>query len=242
MSEIVEGVYVEVVIQHIGTASTARTQEMKNYYLAKSIGPELVEIQVLDMNDAPLPIREKVPLGDFQKRFTYQPDYLNRKKKTSSEVIADKAIAQAEVHVRRKEFNSAEFEYNKALKLDEDNLRANFGVGKVYLATGETEKAKEAFSKITQTDAVFQEENKHIFNELGIELRRMGLHDEAVTHYLKALSFTKDDENLLFNIARAYAEKGDLQQAMNYAKKALSINPKLVEAQNLLEKLAKSNS
>ena len=242
MPEIVEGVYLELVIQKIGTASTARTQEMKNYYLAKSVGPELVEIQVLDMHDNPLPIREKVSLKDFQTRFTFQPDYLARKKKTPSEVKVDKAIAQAEAHVRRKEFNSAEFEYHKALKLDEDNLRANFGVGKVYLATGETEKAQEAFTRIAQTDAVFQDENKHIFNELGIELRKMGLHDQAVEHYLKALSFTSNDENLLFNIARAYAEKGDRQQGMKYAREALALNPELAEAQNLLEKLSKTNS
>jgi tetratricopeptide (TPR) repeat protein len=242
MTEIVEGVYLELVVQKIGTASTARTQEMKNYYLAKSVGPGLVEIQVLDMNDDPLPIREKVPLDDFRKRFTFQPDYLARKKKTPSEVKMDKAIAQAEAHVRRREYNSAEFEYNKALKLDEDNLRANFGIAKVYLATGETEKAREAFTKIAQTDAVFQDENKHIFNELGMELRKMGLHDQAVAHYLKALSFAQDDENLLFNIARAYAEKGDRQQGIQYVRQALALNPALAEAQNLLEKLSKPNS
>ena len=63
-----------------------------------------------------------------------------------------------------------------------------------------------------------------------MELRRLGMHDQAIEHYKKALEFTKDDENLYFNVARAYYEKGDVTTSRQYLRKALEINPKLGEA------------
>ena len=240
MDNFQEGVYLEEVVQEIGTGGTARTQKIKNYYLAQPKGPDNVEIQLLDINGDPLPIKNVVPQADFTNRFVYQPDF-KRDERTPKQKTVDKAIAQAEAHVRRKEYNSAEFEYGKALKLDEENVRANFGVAKVYLATGEADKAKDVFEKLAHIDAVFEEKNKHVFNELGIELRRLGLHDQAIAHYTKALSFTKDDENLYFNAARAYYEKGLLKEALGYLKKALTINRNLTEAIKLLEAIKKAS-
>lgn len=228
-----EGVYVEVVTQNIGTGGTSRTQEIKNYYMAKSVNDEVVQVQLMDMDDNPLPFKEEVPLADFNGRFEFVPEYLAKKKKSPQEQQVDKAIAQAEAHVKRKEFFSAEFEYNKALGLDEENVRANFGVGKVYLAQGDTEKARETFEKLAGIEAVFEDENKHIFNELGMELRRMKMYDQAIDYYTKALSIAQDDENLFFNVARAYFEKGEIKKSAAYLQKALKLNPNVTEFKQL---------
>lgn len=232
MTEIQDGIYVEVVSSTIGTGGTAKKQEITNYYKAESVGNGLIQIQLLDMNGDPLQIFEQVESADFQRRFRVAPDF-SKTRRTSQEIKVDKAIAQAEVHVRRKELFSAEFEYNKALKLDEENVRANFGVGKVYLLQGDREKAREAFERLTNIDAVFDAENKYIFNELGIELRRMGLYDQAIAHYAKALSFAPDDENLHFNIGRACFEQGDPESAGKHLRQALTLNPDLQEAKQL---------
>ncbi len=241
MPIIEEGIYMECLTRHIGTGGTARTQEMKNYYMAKAIEGDLIQVQLLDMDYNPLPIFEKVDLAEFKRRFTFQPD-VGPDRKSGQEKQVDKAIAQAEAHYRRKEYFSAEYEYSKALKLDEDNVRANFGVGKVYLAQGEPEKAQEVFEKLAHIEAVFEDENKHIFNELGIELRRMGLHDHAIAHYEKAVAIAPDDENLFFNIGRACYEKGDFKSAREYLAKALAINPDMTEAGQLIQKINGSNS
>ncbi|MEW5724129.1 MAG: tetratricopeptide repeat protein [Thermodesulfobacteriota bacterium] len=233
MSKIEEGVYEEVIVQTIGTGGTTRKQEIKNYYLVKPADENLVEVQLMDMYDQPLPIVEKIPMEDFRRRFKFIPDYLARKKSPVQQKI-DKAIATAETHYRRREFNSAEYEYTKALRLDEENVRANFGIGKVYLATGETEKARETFAKLAGIEAVFEEKNKHIFNELGMELRKLKLYDEAVEYYLKALTIARDDENLFFNAARAYYEKEDYQNALVFLGKAFSLKPDHPEARQLL--------
>ncbi|MBF0527709.1 MAG: tetratricopeptide repeat protein [Deltaproteobacteria bacterium] len=232
------GVYEEVVVQTIGTGATTRKHEMKNYYLAASLDKNTVQVQPLDMFDQPMAIFEKIEVREFLRRCTFKPNYLAEKQKQKDPRV-DKAVVQAEAHFRRKEYYSAEFEYTKALKLDVENVRANFGMGKVYLATGETEKAKESFEKLSRIEAIFEEEHKHVFNELGIELRRLKLYDQAITYYLKALTISQDDENLFFNAARAYFEKGDIKNAGQYLCQALQINPDLQEGLKLLSAIEK---
>ncbi|MBU2550052.1 MAG: tetratricopeptide repeat protein [Proteobacteria bacterium] len=227
-----EGVYLESISAHIGTGGTAKSQTIENFYQATSVGEDMIQVQLLDMNDQPLALKETVSIEEFERRFKYQPDYL-KKKQTAGNPRVEKSIAQAEAHLRRKEYFSAEFEYNKALKLDEENVRANFGVGKVYLATGELDKAKATFEKLASIEAVFEEENKHIFNELGVELRRLGLHDQAISHYMKALKIARDDEHLYYNIARAYLEKGEPKTAAKYLAQALKLNPGFEEGRRL---------
>jgi tetratricopeptide (TPR) repeat protein len=233
MSEINEGVYREKSEQKIGTGSTSRNQKVENYFLAKNLGSGKVEVQMLNIDGDPIPFKEVVPVEDFYLRFEYVPDF-RKTRKSPREKTIDKAIAQAENHYQRKEYYSAEFEYNKALKLDEENVRANFGVGRVYLAQGETDKARETFEKLSKIDAVFDTENKHIFNELGIELRRLKLYDQAIAYYTRALSFSQDDEHLFFNVGRAYLEKGDLKRAGACAQKALKLNPEFDRAKKLM--------
>lgn len=224
MTRIPEGVYSETKIQKIGTMSTSRTQTVVDYYRCVRADDGTMRVQILDMYGDPLPLVEKITLDDFLKRFTYEPDKF-RTRKTPNDLAAEKAIATAERHVARKEYNSAEYEYSKALKLDEENVRANFGLGRLYLETGETEKAARVFSGLARQDNVLDPENKHFFNELGIELRGLKLYGQAIEFYQKALTLAPDDENLLFNMARACLESGDKAAAAEYIDSALTINP-----------------
>jgi len=236
MTEFQEGVYLEAINGTIGIGNTAQKAEMRNYYLARVIAEDLIQVQLLDMDDNPLHIKEEMDPEEFHRRFRFQPDYFKNKKSPTEKKI-DEAVARGDEHYTRKEYNSAEFEYGKALKLDEDDVRANFGIGKVYLAQGDIAQAKEVFEKLSKIEAVFEEKNKHIFNELGIELRRMGQYDQAIAYYAKAISFVKDDENLFYNIARANLERGNKEQARQFLDQALSLNPGLQAAKRLLEGL-----
>ena len=224
---ILEGVYSETKIQTIGTMSTARTQKIIDYYRCSQVDEKTMMVQILDMDGELLPIKEKVSLTDFLKRFTYEPDKF-KTKKTAAEITAEKHAAMAEKHVARKEYNSAEFEYGKAIKVDQENVRANFGLGKVYLETGDTVKAAEIFGRLSRQDNMMAPDNKHFFNDLGRELRGLKLYDQAMDFYEKARSMMgSDDENLLFNIARAAYEKGDQDRAKIYLTQALALNPEL---------------
>ena len=233
MSNVIpEGIYSETKVQKIGTMSTSRTQTIVDYYKCTRVDDNTMSVQILDMYGDPMPLVEKVSVEEFLKRFTFEPDKF-QKKKSANDLATEKAIATAEKHVARKEFNSAEYEYSKALRLDEENVRANFGLGKLYVATGELEKASAVFGNLAKQDNVLAPENKHFFNELGIELRGLGLYGQAIEFYEKALNLAPDDENLLFNIARASLENGDPAKAGQYLDRALAINPDLEAAKKL---------
>ena len=77
---------------------------------------------------------------------------------------------------------------------------------------------------------VYEKDNKHIFNEYGIELRRGELYDLAIENYKKAISIDDKDEALYFNIARAYQESGQIEEAVKSLEKAILINPDFKEA------------
>lgn len=64
-----------------------------------------------------------------------------------------------------------------------------------------------------------------IFNALGIALRRQGKWREAVDEYHKARTVSPEDENLLYNIALAYAEGKEMRKATEHLEKALQLNP-----------------
>ncbi|MDR2945848.1 MAG: tetratricopeptide repeat protein [Candidatus Adiutrix sp.] len=225
MSQIPEGVYSETKVQKIGTMSTSRTQTIVDYYKCTRLDENTMSVQILDMYGDPMPLLEKVSMEAFLKRFTYEPDKF-QKRSSPNDLAAEKAIANAEHHAARKEYFSAEYEYSKALKLDEENVRASFGLGRVYVETGELEKAAKVFGSLAKQDNVLSPENKYIFNELGIQLRGLKLYDQAIEFYKKAFEMAPDDENLLFNMARAALEKEDKAAAAKYLEAALTINPK----------------
>jgi tetratricopeptide (TPR) repeat protein len=233
MTDRIEGVFLLEKEAKIGTGHTEKKVKQKMFCLAKERDDGTIEFRYLNANDEPMDIVENIPKIEFIHQFTFQPCYFEKKKADQDKKV-DKHIAIAEEHARRKELFSAEYEYKNALKLDEENLRANFGIGNVYLQMGEKEKAKDIFVKISHLDAIFEEQNKHFFNECGIQLRKQELYDEAIDYYQKGLSLSADDENLLFNLARAFFEKGDQENAREYVYKALVIRPEFKEGKALL--------
>jgi len=238
VENMIKGVFAVEKVGVIGTGHTAKKVKQKMYCLAKQINDQEVAFRYLGANDKPMPNVEKIPKEEFLRKYTLQPYYLENKKTKNDEKMAEekinKKIATAEEHVRRNETHSAEFEFKNALKLDEENLRANFGIGNLYLSMGEKEKAKEVFVNLSKIDAIFEEKNKHFFNECAINLRKQDLYDESIEYYVKAIDLSPRDENLYFNMARVYFEKEDVRKADECIQQALSINPNFDEAKKLL--------
>lgn len=65
------------------------------------------------------------------------------------------------------------------------------------------------------------------FNRLGITLRKQGKWDQAIEEYRMALKIAPNDAGLYYNIAMAYGEGRQFQDAFNFLDKALRINPDL---------------
>ena len=223
----IKGIFFEETTITLGTGHTKKTQRVKNYCRAEQLDDDLIQVTYLGNEGQPTGIVIKMPYDEFMSKYTFEPDY---KVKTKEERETDKHIALAEKHRARKEFNSAEWEYNSALKIDPDSIRANFGVGTLYMEMGQVDKAKSVFQKLSQIEAIFEEENKHIFNEFGIELRKANMVEEALANYMKAIEISPGDENLYFNVARLYYDTKDWTNALKWIEKSISINPNSREA------------
>lgn len=74
-----------------------------------------------------------------------------------------------------------------------------------------------------------------ICNTAGIEFRKAGLFDRAVTEFRKALFFHPKDEGLYYNLARAFIEKKDWDQAEQTILEGLKTKPDFQEGRALLK-------
>ncbi|MEF2145680.1 MAG: tetratricopeptide repeat protein [Desulfovibrionaceae bacterium] len=222
----------------IGAGTTAKRVKKVFNYLVTELDTEQVTIQPLDDNFAAVGNKEVIS------REQLLADYLPEPGIWQKEVLprmreVQKLVARGDKFRKRGETFTAEFEYTKALKIDERNVRANFGIGLVYMERGDEDKAREVFERVVQIDAAFEDEHKHLFNEFGISLRKSGLFDEAVGYYVRALELAADDENLHYNLARAYYEKGNHPEAARELVKCLEMQPGHAEAKGFLASLKK---
>jgi len=231
----IKGIYFRIKVSTIGTGATQRDVQAKIFCEARETDGDRVEVRYLTFHGRPSGIGEILTKDDFLRDFIYHAStYPNH---SPAQKSIEKHIAVADRHLRKKEYFAAEYEYDKALRLDEDNVRASFGKGLAIMERGEHDKARGIFSTLAQIEALFLEENKHLFNEFGMRLRRLSLCDEAVRHYKKAISISPDDEHLYFNLARAYFEKQEIEKAKKWVKIAIRSNPNFTEAREFLRKI-----
>ena len=218
----IAGIFYEESTITLGTGHTQKVQKVKNYCQAEQVDDEKVKLSFLGNAGQPTGIVIEMPCEDFMKRYTLDPNY---HVKTKEEAEHDRHVATAEKQRARGELYSAEYEYTTALKIDPESIRANFGIGTLYMEMGDTRKAKDVFKKLSEVEAIFEEDNKHIFNEFGIELRKVHMIDEALANYLKAITISPADEHLHFNVARIHYDRKDWDKALEWLQKALEINP-----------------
>jgi tetratricopeptide (TPR) repeat protein len=224
--ERISGVFSSQEIRKVGTGSTTRKTIQKTFWFCAEMPDGQVEVQPLNVNYVPSGPKKKVPMEQFLQVFAPEPElYISNVLPQMREI--NKTIARADRHRANKETFSAEMEYGNALKVDEENVRANFGLGITYLERGESAKANNIFERLVKLDAAFEEEHKHLFNEFGINLRKNGMLDQALSYYQRAAELSPGDEHLMCNVARVYLEKKDLDTAMDLLLRALDINPQL---------------
>jgi len=192
--ELIKGVFSTQTLMKVGTGTTQRKTIQKSYWFAEEKEDGTITIQPLNVNYVPSGPKKEIPKDEFLDKFSPEPEFYIQTVYPKMRELT-KTIARAERHRKRGETYSAEFEYKNALKVDEENIRANFGLGLTYLERGEKEKANDVFKRLVKLDAAFEEENKHLFNEFGINLRKQDMYDQAVEYYSRALELTKNDED-----------------------------------------------
>lgn len=248
-NETIKGVYYETKKIEAGTMATRRTHDTAHdlHYYAKNNAKGEVDLFVIKGDGTPTTmLADTVSMADFKARFkdcaSHQCDLKPKTEEDKKKEASLKKTAVGKMHLDKEEFHAAAFELGQAIKLDANNLDAHLGKGKAHIGLGEIDKAKETFAKMSAIDSLYDKENKHLFNEYGIELRKGKMYEMAIDNYKKAIEIDADDEALYFNLARAYQESGDLEAAGENLKRALSMKPDFNEAKLLLNALTKASA
>lgn len=214
----------------IGTGTTAKKEDSTLYYYAKQIDDELLAVQSLNAHWAPSGPALEVTMLELITQYQPEVDMFLKQVKPVIQKIA-KAVAKGDRHRKNGEPYSAAMEYNNALGLDEKNVRALFGLGLTYLQYNQHDKAATVFEQLIALDGFASAEFKHLFNQFGIELRKQDMLDQACRYYSRAIEVCATDENLYFNLARAFVQGGRIGEAENALEKCLNINPGHEEGQ-----------
>ncbi|AMK12873.1 hypothetical protein AWY79_00615 [Pseudodesulfovibrio indicus] len=243
--EKISGAFSTQSVSRVGTGTTQRKAIQKAYWFVEETDPDedgnrVVLVQPLNNNNVPSGPKEPVLLPDFLANYNPELEYYQTQVYPRMRELKE-TLKRAEEQRDQGALYSAQFEFEAALDIDERNVRANFGLGLTYMERGETEKAGDIFKRVVTLDAAFSPEHKHLFNEFGINLRKSKLTDQAVEYYARALAISDMDENLHYNIARAYFERGDEADCRDSLKRALELNPNMEVAIRFLEFLDKKD-
>lgn len=156
-------------------------------------------------------------------------------------------------HLRRQEFGQAIQCFNKSLAMNTLFAEAYRGLAHAYKGLGDMERHMEHLKKAADILAMqdkLQElkelyveilghdpEAVNPYNTLGVRLRRSGDLSGALHAYTRALSLTPSDENLHYNIAKAYVHAARKDKAADHLRQALAIKPDFAEAEQMLAEL-----
>ena len=231
----ISGVFSKTKSSTIGAGTTARRTETVAYFFVKEREDGVLEVQALGDQVVFGPVAQ-VSLDEFLTEYMPEPQMSQERAREEAkrQGKVQKAVARGDKLYRQGKKYSAEYEYSQALALDEESVRANFGIGQCFLDRGDAGKAREVFERLLKLDAAFADEHKHLFNEFGISLRKGGMFAEALSYYGRAVELCPDDENLHYNMGRAFFELGDTKTAMQRLSHCLLLNPEHGEAKRFI--------
>lgn len=238
--ERIQGVFSTQSVMRVGTGATTRKTIQKTYWFVRENDSGNVDIQPLNKNYVPSGPKRPIPRDEFLAKFAPEPEFYTNTVFPKMRELA-LAVKSGEEAREAGELYSAEFEFSNAVKVDESNVRANFGLGLTYMERGERSKANDIFERLVKLEAAFEPQHKHLFNEFGINLRKTRMYEQAIDYYRRALELSPDDENLHYNAGRAYYEMGALEQAVKHLRQSATINPALEEPRKFLEYIVRKN-
>jgi two-component system, chemotaxis family, chemotaxis protein CheY len=105
-------------------------------------------------------------------------------------------------------------------------------MAETFLAAGLNEVAEELL--LQAIDAA--PHDVHLYNRLGVTLRRQHKHRQALECYQQALKLDPNNEKVHFNMGVLYYDLGEEHKALQAFQAALQLRPNFTEAQDFLER------
>lgn len=219
-----KGVFSSQKAAKVGYGTTQRKIRQTLYIFAEEQSDGSFLIRPINKHFIPSGQSRTITRDELLSSYLPEPDMYMKKVAPALRDVRQ-SVSKADAHRAAGALISAEFEYQNALRVDEEHIRATFGLGLTYLDRGEQDSADIVFRRLITLDAAFEPEHKHLFNEFGIKMRKQGMYVQALRYYFKAFRLSRDDEHLLYNIARTYYERGKLRQAKKFLGIALERDP-----------------
>lgn len=221
-------------IVKMGMGANSRKHESVVYWFVEQTDSDEFEVRKINEKNVPSGNAETVRIhrliNDFTPELSYYEDVVLPAMEELEEILD-----QGDEFRENGELYSAEMEYNRALTIEERNVRALFGLGLVFASRREDDRTRIVLAELVQVKAAFDGKNQHLFNEFGIALRKTCLFNESVVYYKRALDFVVDDENLYYNLARAHYENDDWNSCLEGLVMSHRLNPGLRVARDLFE-------
>ena len=224
INEKIRGVFSSQEIRKVGTGTTTRKTVAKTFWFVDEDERCKILVQPINSNYGPTGSKKTISKDELIAKFFPETEFYIQSVLTKMRELGE-SLDRADMAREKAETFSAEFEYDTALKLDEESVRANFGIGLTYLERGETDKADNILSRLLNLEGTFAEEQKFLFNEFGISLRKNKMLQQSLNYYQRALELAKADENLFLNVARLYLEMKDIPRCLEFLGKVLQLAP-----------------
>src|SRR5438477_2853905 len=126
-------------------------------------------------------------------------------------------IARAQVRY----WHDSETLWKRSLAVTKDNDSPHYGLGDVYLARGEVNKALAEFRSALN----LRPGSPYAHNDIGLVLTKMGQLDEAVDHFNAAIRILPNFPTAHYNLGNALMQKGQINDAIKEFEHELALQP-----------------
>jgi tetratricopeptide (TPR) repeat protein len=165
---------------------------------------------------------------------------------SKEEDLASKFFFQGCQMLVEKKWSDAIQAFNQSLDRNQTFIKAYEGLARAYLGKNDTDryrfylqKAADEYAKLnnfSKVKKIFVEIVKYDvnapnpYNTLGIRLRQEKQYKEAIQAYFQAIELSPRDENIHYNMAKAYFCDSQPNKALECIRLALSLSPDHIEA------------
>lgn len=228
----VMGIYSKNIKDHTGTGSTMQSRETKTYYYVSRSADEY-NVQPLNMKSIPSGMFSTMSRDEFIASFTPEIDYYLNHPLPELELLKERLAAGTDNFEPDSEHEKVQI-LMKAFLMEpnKNNIDLSSPLAHARLL--------EIVETLSNQSPEFIEEKRQEFNSAAISLRKQKLYEEAINFYSKALELS-EDENLHFNIARAYFEIGENAEALMHLDKAIDLDSELKTAHQFKKYIMKKS-
>lgn len=156
-----------------------------------------------------------------------------------SPLNCNRKIKIAELHFDQGDAQTAEQYFDSAINSAKQEALAVVGEMSIDIAEMAARHDPKMAAKYYRQSLDFVKSSKSgmamtIYNRLGISLRKQGLWQEAIEAYAEAAKHSPKDENILYNMALAFAEGERFKESAEKISQALLINPEMYKGKPAL--------